>query len=72
MIKVQSKQDMNQIQHKLKTHTKEQNVNHRNNLEGLNEMHFLGCESINITMEALAIGKIPPEQIADLIRASGF
>lgn len=33
-------------------------------------MHFLGCDSINITKEALAIGKVPPEQISDLIKAS--
>lgn len=35
-------------------------------------MHFLGCDSINITKEALAIGKVPPEQVADMIRASKF
>jgi hypothetical protein len=33
-------------------------------------MDFMGCESINITKEALAIGKVPPEKIADMIKAS--
>jgi len=32
----------------------------------------LGCESINITKEALALGKVPPEQIADMIREHKF
>ena len=31
-----------------------------------------GFESINITKEALALGKVPPETIADMIKASGY
>jgi len=38
-------------------------------IEGLD---LNGDESINITQEALELGKIPPEEVADMIAASNY
>lgn len=46
--------------------------NLRNPSDSLNDMNAMELNSINITKEALALGKVPPEQIADLIKGSGY
>lgn len=46
--------------------------NPRNPPGGLDDLSMLGLDSINITREALALGKVPPEHIADLLKASGY